>query len=105
MIKVCIVSKKGEFASLEVKGHAESAPYGKDLVCAAISAITVGGLNALSDDQKKYKVSIDQGHVYLEALEPLSSHDQIVITTIITQIESVAESSKDYVTLERKNEK
>jgi uncharacterized protein YsxB (DUF464 family) len=32
---------------LLLTGHADSGPYGQDLVCAAVSAVTIGTLNAI----------------------------------------------------------
>ena len=48
MIKIVLTYKDNKIDALEIKGHANSAEYGKDLVCAAVSAISVGGLNALA---------------------------------------------------------
>ncbi len=49
MIKVGIRLKDGNITGLKMSGHANSAPYGQDLVCAAASAIAIGGLNALDE--------------------------------------------------------
>jgi uncharacterized protein YsxB (DUF464 family) len=103
MIKVAVVYREGSLVSLEAKGHAESGPYGADLVCAAISAIIVGGFNAL-DDEKNYSIAANSGHASLKVLGPMGEHDRIVVETILRQVESVAQSYKENVTLERKNE-
>ncbi|MCH4210998.1 MAG: ribosomal-processing cysteine protease Prp [Bacilli bacterium] len=102
MIKITLKSQNGEFVSLEAKGHAGSGPYGHDLVCAAISAVILGGLNALKDDESSYSVKVEEGHTLLERNKTLSEHDTIVIETIVKQIESIAESHPDNVKLERK---
>ena len=60
MIKVKISNVGTNFHSLEVKGHAGSGPYGHDLACAAVSAITFGGLNALESGQNSYDVKIQK---------------------------------------------
>lgn len=57
MTKVTAIKDGQLFTSLEVKGHACFADTGKDLVCAAISAITFGLANAvdlLEGDQNIY---------------------------------------------------
>src|SRR5699024_12152227 len=36
-----------EISSFVVSGHANSGPYGQDLVCAAVSAVTFGAGNAV----------------------------------------------------------
>ena len=58
MIKATFVYCDKDLKSLTVKGHANSAPYGEDLVCAAISAIVVGGLNAYTDDPSIYEAKV-----------------------------------------------
>lgn len=37
-----------QYNKLTLSGHAESGPYGHDLVCAAVSALTIGTANNLS---------------------------------------------------------
>ncbi|TDQ37969.1 ribosomal-processing cysteine protease Prp [Aureibacillus halotolerans] len=46
-IRVTRQSNVSRIQSVEISGHAESAPYGQDLVCAAVSAVAIGGINAV----------------------------------------------------------
>ena len=103
MIHITFIDKNGKFYSLEVKGHAGSGPYGHDLVCAAVSAIVLGGLNNLQDGDNQYKSEVKEGYVYLETLKEVSIHDEIVLETIEKQIESVATSYPKNAKLERKH--
>jgi len=100
MIKIVIkrdVSSQ-KIIEIEVKGHANSAEYGKDLVCAAISAIITGGANSLLD--KDYDFKLDEGHAYIKALDIPSDYDAVVLKTIETQLKTVEESEKKYVRIE-----
>lgn len=48
MIKVKIErGSKHRIQSFELSGHAESGPYGYDLVCAGVSAVSIGTVNAI----------------------------------------------------------
>ncbi|GAA0294907.1 hypothetical protein GGQ92_000707 [Gracilibacillus halotolerans] len=47
MIRVKIKRDNGQIKSFQLKGHAESGPVGHDLVCAAVSGITFGAVNAV----------------------------------------------------------
>lgn len=38
---------KKEILGFEISGHAHSGPYGHDLVCAGVSAISFGSVNAM----------------------------------------------------------
>ena len=101
MISIVLKEKDGHFVSLEAKGHANTAPYGADLVCAAVSAVILGGFNAL-ENAKAYEAKASEGYASLQAKEIPSEHDVIVLSTIITQLTSLAESHPESVRLERK---
>lgn len=103
MIHVAFVENDNGFVSIEIKGHAGSGPYGHDLVCSAISAIVLGGLNNLQDGDDSYRSEVKEGYVYLEALKEVSEHDKIVLETIEKQLESVASSCPKNAKLERKH--
>jgi|SRR5699024_2792713 len=46
MINVIICRKNDNIESFEISGHANSGPYGYDLVCAGVSAVSFGAVNA-----------------------------------------------------------
>lgn len=98
MIKVSIKKIEGRIELLEVKGHANSAPKGKDLICAAVSAVITGGFNALQNVEN-YHISLKEGYASLEACQPLSSHDEIVVETIIVGLKTIAEGNEDFVSI------
>ena len=75
---------------LEVKGHANSAPHGEDLVCAAVSAILGGGFNNLKNYQD-YEIKLDEGYALFKANAPLDAHDEVVIETIVCGLNSIKE--------------
>ncbi|MCF0107713.1 MAG: ribosomal-processing cysteine protease Prp [Bacilli bacterium] len=99
MIKILIRNEENCFKSLEVKGHANSAPHGEDLVCAAVSAVITGGFNAIKDIEN-FHYELKEGYAYLEAKETVSSHDLTVIETIITSLKTIAESNSRYVKIQ-----
>ena len=48
MIQVTVYRTKDEnIRSFEISGHAESGPYGYDLVCAGVSAVSIGAVKAV----------------------------------------------------------
>ena len=100
MIKIVIKTDEAtqKIISIEVKGHANKAPYGKDLVCAAVSAIMTGGMNALKD--KEYDFKLDEGHAYVKALDIPSDYDAVVLTTMQVQLQTIEEAEKDFVRIE-----
>ena len=100
MIKIVIkrdVSSQ-KIISIEVKGHANSAEYGKDLVCAAVTTVMTGGMNALQD--KDYDFKLEEGHIYVKALDIPSDYDSVVLKTIEIQLMTIEESNHKYVKIE-----
>ena len=65
---------------MELDGHAGSAPYGRDLVCCAVSTLSQTLIYALEDLQKNGKTDVDwtgnqkQGYMLIEA-DPRRNHE------------------------------
>src|SRR5690625_3965095 len=48
MIKINVYRKNNLITGFEMSGHADSGPYGYDLVCAGVSAVSFGSINAVT---------------------------------------------------------
>ena len=96
MIKVLIKREEKEFKSLEIKGHANSAEYGKDLVCAAVSAVVTGALNNL-ENPNDFNIKLEEGYSLVEAQKTVSSHDEIVLETLIVSLKTIEESYGKFI--------
>ncbi len=96
MIKVLITKEENKFRSLEVKGHSNSAEYGNDLICAAVSAVVTGGFNNI-EQIKDYEFVLSEGYAMLQPKGKVSSHDEIVIETVIVQLKTIAEEYPKFV--------
>ena len=96
MIKVLIKKEENKFVSLEVKGHSNSAPHGEDLICAAVSAVLTGGLNNL-ENPKDFTIKLNEGDAQVKANKPVSSHDEIVLETIIVSLKTIEESYGKFI--------
>ncbi len=109
MIKVVIVrDSESKVLSIRVTGHADSGPYGHDLVCAAVSAIITGGANALVRGRKKKELPFD---IVLKSgdssIEPKSGYkvtdeEFIILETIVIQLKTIEESSPQLIKIEEK---
>ncbi|HLQ70508.1 MAG TPA: ribosomal-processing cysteine protease Prp [Bacillota bacterium] len=49
MIQVAISRSNKKITAFEISGHADSGPYGYDLVCAGVSAVSFGVINAIHE--------------------------------------------------------
>ena len=81
---------------LQVKGHANSAPHGEDLVCAEVSAVITGGFNNLKN-YKDYELKLDEGYALFKADAKLDAHDEAVIETIICGLNTICEANPKFI--------
>lgn len=77
MINVTIYRKQNTINAFKIEGHANSGPYGYDLVCAAVSAVTFGAVNAVIQICETDDIIIDQagdagGYLFIELPANLS---------------------------------
>ena len=96
MIKITAIRNNGKIVNLTVKGHADSAPYGKDLVCAAVSSILVGGCNALKEPNC-FAIKLNEGDASINELSHANEHDYEVLEVMLVQFKSVEETSKKFL--------
>lgn len=84
--------------NLTVKGHAGYAERGKDIVCAAVSALTQGlihSLNALTEDEIFGEVK--DGYVEIK-FENLSEQGKLLIDSFFIAVSDIQESyGEEYV--------
>ena len=102
MIKITATRENGKIINLTVIGHANSAPEGKDLVCAAVTAVAIGGLNNLKN-VKNFKIEIKEGLISVEAIEEIIEHDEIVMETLICGLKTIEEENGDFISIKKEN--
>jgi uncharacterized protein YsxB (DUF464 family) len=49
MLRVNIEREQHKIVSFSITGHADSGPYGHDLVCSAVTAVSFGSVNAIEE--------------------------------------------------------
>lgn len=89
MIRIKIT--ENQLFTLECKGHANFEKNGKDIVCAGVSAVLAGGFNSI-ENVNGFEMIMKDGYSLLRAKEPINSHDEIVIETMIRGLKNIAES-------------
>ena len=88
-----ITAKRNQYIDeLEVKGHAGSDEYGRDLVC----AIVTGLANALYEMAHEEDIILDEGYVRIKLHHPSSATD-IIMNTAIIQLKTAQEVNKDFI--------
>lgn len=105
MIKIKIYRKEDLITGFELSGHAESGPYGYDLVCAGVSAVSFGSVNAVDTlcDIDLNVTMAENG--YLEVLLPenISSETekktQLIFEAMIISLITIENDYKEFITI------
>lgn len=101
MILVSILKHNGIIEEMKVSGHAEYADKGKDLVCAGVSTIMIGSLNALdllAKDTCDLQIKANQ----IQIKTKINTYDsQLIIKTVILQLETLKEKYSDYICIKQ----
>ena len=88
MIKVDLIYNADLICGFTMKGHANTADYGNDLVCAAVSAIVTGGFNAF-DDEDVSEIALDEGYAKVVVI---TDNGYSILKTIIVQLKTIEEA-------------
>ncbi|MEG0289362.1 MAG: ribosomal-processing cysteine protease Prp [Carnobacterium sp.] len=97
---------KEDLVSFEVTGHAESGTYGNDIVCAAVSALTIGTTNSLAvlsgfTPLIETNDEVEGGYLYVELPLEINGEQlniaQILLESLLLSLIGVAEEYPDYV--------
>lgn len=104
MIKIIINKTEQKFTKIEIIGHAQAGEYGKDLVCAAITGIATGGLNAI--DQIKpnsCEFVINEGLITIIVKEN-SSDLQVILQTMYYQFLTIYQQYQEFISVKEVEE-
>ena len=111
MIKIKLFSDPlGNIVQYDIKGHANFAPHGEDIVCAAISVLsqtTLMGLVEvikLKDKEVFYKIDENTGYLNVRLKEIQDKQDvkdaQILLQTFKLGIESIQDTYPENLKIE-----
>ena len=93
MIKVLVqTDESGEIRRIELHSHADYDQYGRDIVCAGVSACFQGALYAF-DEEDKCEYSLEPGNSYIQVKEEISQFNKDVLKVLVKQLELIA---RDY---------
>lgn len=108
MIESIIRTKRGKIVSYEISGHANSGEYGHDVVCAAVSVLSITTANNLYDMANiKPVTQMEDGYLYVEI--PLSTPEkqsllaQTLLEAFSNAMKAVEKNYSQYITLKFEN--
>ncbi len=92
-------SKSHEIVGFKVDGHAGFAEYGQDVVCAAISVLTINTVNSIEEfTQDKFELKTDEDAGLIEIrLSSLSNESKVLLQSFALGINSIAQGNDGYL--------
>ena len=109
MIQVTVKRNDQYIQSIELSGHAESGPYGYDLVCAGVSAVSIGAVNAvmeLSDVDLKVEQGREGGYLLVTVPEMLHNKEmekaQLLFEGMLISLKSFENDYGNFIRIQDK---
>ena len=102
MIKVVVKRKENHIRKIQTEGHALFDINGKDIVCAGVSAILIGGINAINEMEliSLCDYEVDEGKVILNIKDCNHSNLQVILETLYVQLKTIEESYSNYISIQ-----
>lgn len=106
MIKATFTrDEHGDIVKFLITGHADHGDYGKDIVCAGVSAVSIGAINgieALAGFTPQVDADeVNGGHMLVEATGATTGEQnhiaQILLENLVLSVQSIADQYPDYV--------
>lgn len=112
MIDVLIYqTPDGDYTGFQMKGHAEYADYGKDIVCAAVSALVINTINSVAEfteDIFENTVDSDRDLVsFAVTSRPVSESSKLLLQSLVLGLSGIeSEYGKKHIKIhfEKKQE-
>ena len=92
MIKVNIKTVNNKIESIKISGHAMYDAHGKDIVCSAVSSITITTVNAILKLDSKAIDYVQDENLTIS----IKKHDKTTLVLIQNMIDLLQELEKDY---------
>lgn len=95
-------NSSGGINRFAITGHADSGPYGQDIVCAAVSGLAITMINGLQQvPGSNPQVTVDEENGGLMKVSQLpNDHDtQLLLSTFFNGIFDMAENYSDFLTV------
>ena len=103
MIEVIIKKENDLIKEVTVDGHAGFSDAGSDIVCAGVSAVVFGSINAIDalDEKVVFDVSATEsatGHLTYRSLQP-TKKEQLLLEAMVVSLKTIEENYSDYINI------
>lgn len=99
MIHVTVSKKNGEYIRFVSEGHSGYAEEGSDIICAAVSALTINTVNSLETlTHDEITAEERDGYLSFTFLKPLSEGGKLLMDSLILGLTQIQDNySKHYL--------
>lgn len=104
MIQVAVYRSNNLMTGFELSGHADSGPYGYDLVCAGVSAVSIGTVNAvmeLCEADLEIEQAAEGGYLHVILPESLQGEKmakaQLLFEGMLISLKSIEQEYKQFI--------
>lgn len=109
MIKVLIIKEAENIKQLTVHGHAGYAESGYDIVCAGVSSVVIGTINAIdklvSDVVFDLSYNEDEtGHITYRSMKS-TDEEQLLLNSIIVSLTAIKENYSEFIDIQTREVK
>lgn len=95
MIEAIFYKKSdGAYVGFQIKGHAGLDKYGKDILCAAVSALSISTLNSIEAfTEDKFEAGSKDGFLYMKFQSKVSEKSTLLLNSLLLGLQNL---SQDY---------
>ena len=101
MIIACFLKKDNKIVTFNIEGHSNYAEAGSDIVCSAVSAISITTINGITDVLKiKPRQFMEDGYLNLSLQGNLPDEIercQVLLETMLLGFKSLEKNYGDYI--------
>lgn len=102
MVKVVVYKMHEEIRSVTIDGHADFAPNGQDLVCAGVSSIAVGIMNALDElVHNECTFQMEKGFISIDVRNSHCLKTQMILKVMMIQLKTMEGSYSNYIQIQQ----
>ena len=104
MIKIAIKGQAGDIRGFSIWGHARHGAYGRDIVCAGVSAVAITTLLGLDDNASRSMIKIailPAGLIYVRLMAGMPREDhrdaQVLLASMIKGLQAIQDEHEDRI--------
>lgn len=100
MTRITPLKQNNNLIGFKVDGHANYSRYGNDIVCAAVSALSINTINSLQTiAHKRVDVWEEDGYLEYQIRGKPSKQSNILLQSVGMGYRSIAEQYPDYIVI------